>query len=75
MRNSEGNGGWYVWKERERYPPLLCKVTLLTDDDTRNFGFTRVVEDLVVHNRDHVERLAVGDIVDQNVTVDPDSML
>lgn len=55
--------------------PGLDEVTLLADNDTWDFLLSRIVEDLVVNDRDHLERVAVCDAVDENVAVDADSML
>lgn len=58
----------------KRSLPRLCEVALLADDDTRHFGLARVVENLVVHDGDHVEGLPVCDAVDQDVAMDANSV-
>lgn len=54
---------------------MLSEVCFLTYNNTRYFRFSGEVEDLVVHDRDHVERLAVGNVVDKDVAVDANSVL
>ena len=54
--------------------PLL-QVGLGADDNTRNLIHSAEVDDFVVHDLDHVERLARGDRVDEHEAVDADRML
>lgn len=44
--------------------PLVIKIALLTDNDAGDFGLARVVEDLVMYDLDHIERITVCDAVD-----------
>jgi len=53
---------------------LLSKITLLPYDDTRDFRFAGEVENLIVHDGDHIERLPVCDVINQNVAVNADGM-
>jgi hypothetical protein len=51
------------------------EIALGADDDARDLGDAAKVDDLVVHDLDHVERVAGGDAVDEYVAVYPDGVL
>ena len=51
------------------------QVGLGTDDDTRDVVHSAEIDDLVVHDLHHVERLLGRDGVHEHVAVDADGML
>jgi len=55
--------------------PTFVKVVLRPNDNTWYIGDTTKVDDLVVDNLDHVERVAGADRVYKNVAMNADSML
>jgi hypothetical protein len=52
----------------------LWKVYLGTDYDTRDLFHSTEVDNLVIHDLDHVKGISRGDRVDENKAVDADSM-
>ena len=51
------------------------QVGLGTDDDTGNLVHSAKIDDLVVHDLHHVERLLGRDRVDENIAMDANGML